>query len=402
MIYIILGFSFLLASYHYDYLDNKRGKFLLFGIYIIILICLAGFRYHLGIDSIRYEGKFSYQEPLNELTKDATDESRFGIGWLLLASFSKTISHEFFILQIIQSLYVNLIIGYFIKKNCKHPFLALFIYFIFLYSDFMVEIMREACAVSTFLFAWKYFKKKKWINYYFCCLLAFCFHISAIVTFLVPLAQVYGIKKIFKINLKLALVLSLVLVAGLYLSIKLFDFFATLSLIESVQERATTYAELDNQSGVRGASILGFISLGLNKVIYPAVAFIYYKKNQGPKKSNLQPLEIMIIFYMLFSVVSFSILIFQRFTNYFAPFIIMLISNSTYTKMHLRKIKYKLSFNLWMVILFPFFFIQLYGYFKEDGQSGVARYKRYEPYSSIIFKTQDKEREKLQRHFVDF
>lgn len=409
MLYILIACSLLFASYKYDYLGGKKGKLFIYAIFIAILIAIAGFRYELGIDSLRYEVDYHYLPSLDKLSKATIDDSRFGIGWLFLSSFAKTLSKEFFVLQLIQALYVNIIIGYFIRKNCKHPFLALLIYFIFLYPEFMFEILREACAVSTYLLGWKYFKEKIWSKYYLCCACAMLFHISAIVTFLVPLACLPWLRNYFKIDLKFGLVLVFVLIIGLYLSVKLFNFFATLSLIDSIQERAATYANMDNQSGVRSASILGFITMALIKIIYPGMAYYYYRKSCESKKGlgqtnliDLRAVEIMIAFYMLFSVASFSILIFQRFTNYFAMFVIILIGNCSYSKIITRRQKYKFSFNMWMMILLPFFFIQIYGFFKEDGKSGVARYRRYAPYASVFFKEKDKKREKLQNFYVGF
>ena len=337
MLYIILACALLLASYQYDYIETKSSKKQIYLLFLFILIFIAGFRYNLGIDSIRYENVYRYQVPLHKLSQDAIDDSRYGIGWMLLQSCARTISSDFSILQLIQSLYVNLIIGYFIYKYSKHPFLALFLYFIFLYPEFMFEILREACAVATYITGWIFFKKKKWIKYYICCSIAVCFHISAIITFLVPIAYAPGMRSIFKVNLRLCWILGLVLIVGLYLSVKLFDFFAALSLLESVQERAATYANIDHQSGVRGASILGFISMGLNRVIYPAIAYIFYIKNRTIDIKESHPLEIMIVFYMIFSIASFSIMILQRFTNYFAPFVILLLSNASYLRLHIAK-----------------------------------------------------------------
>lgn len=62
-------------------------------------------------------------------------------------------------MQICQAILVNIILFWFIKRNTKNIFFAVLIYYVFLYTNFMCEVMREACAVSMFLLSWEYFKR---------------------------------------------------------------------------------------------------------------------------------------------------------------------------------------------------------------------------------------------------
>lgn len=377
----------------------------MYWIFVILLIMLGGFRYKLGIDSIRYEDMQLTQPTLASLSKNDLDESRFGMGWMFFASFAKSLNASFVCLTLLHAIYINSIFGWFIKKYSKHCFLSLLIYFIFLYSDFQFEILRESSAVATFLLSWKYLLKRKWIGYYIFCFGAFLFHVSAIVTFLVPLAVLPHIKNYFKINKRFVVMLFVIIGASITINVIFFQFLAEVAFIDSVQERASTYVNHTNLSGQRQASIVGYLGIFINRIIYPlAVYFFIYKFIKKTKAENGYSLSFtkMIAFYLIFSAFSVGIVLCSRFTNYFFPFTMLLIADSAFTRLKLNKTTYKMKYCYWMLFLLPFFFIQSYAYFKEDGDSGVKRYHRYYPYSSVFMKISDSQRNKLQNYYIDW
>ena len=78
-----------------------------------------------------------------------------------------------------------------IKTYSKHPFSVILIYYCsFTFIEFNFELMRETIAVAIFLmYGIKYYLSKKWIKYYLIVLLAYSFHPSAMMMFLLPLIR---------------------------------------------------------------------------------------------------------------------------------------------------------------------------------------------------------------------
>ena len=168
MIYILILFLLLFLSFKFDYLGQKRNKELWFVLIGVLLVCLAGFRYRIGVDSIRYETKYGLVHILSNLTYDDIFDSSLKAEplFVLLFSAAKTISDDFWVLQMLQSILVIAIFWRFIKKNTQYWFISAFLFTLILYLHFTCEILRESCAVSMFLLGWEFYKEKKWIKYY--------------------------------------------------------------------------------------------------------------------------------------------------------------------------------------------------------------------------------------------
>jgi hypothetical protein len=58
MVYFIVLLFMLISVYRYDYRNQKKSKWAWYYLIMIMLVCIAGFRYNLGIDTLRYEKWF--------------------------------------------------------------------------------------------------------------------------------------------------------------------------------------------------------------------------------------------------------------------------------------------------------------------------------------------------------
>ena len=160
----------------------KNGLELAFSI-IILVSCI---RYDYGNDYMAYFERFksvvNYDYSISEILfgKDFDKEK----GWYILCKLFSPFG--FFTLVAFISIVQNVIYYNFIKKEVakKHWYLAMFIY-LFNNSFFLVQLsmMRQALAISLFVFAWTYIKKKKLIPSLVLIYLATTIHQSAMILY---------------------------------------------------------------------------------------------------------------------------------------------------------------------------------------------------------------------------
>ena len=398
MTYAIIIILLLCLIYHYDYQGHTRYRLGWYITLMVIFILLAGLRYRLGVDSIRYERTYPTLPTLSQYFNFDFDSIRYGKGYLLLNAVARSISDNFVVMQCILAIFVNAILFDFFYRNTSKIFFAVLLYFILQFVNYNFEILRESCAVATFVFAWRYFSTNKWFKYYLCAIVAILFHPSAGITLIVPLTRLPILSRIFKINSWTPWLILGVLGVGVIIS-KSFVDLITLIQITDIQDYADTYKDTHYIEG-KGLNIIGMTTTFLNAVCYPGITgwFIAKGKTLDRQTRNLNyknSLEAMLMCYIYIAVLVISIRLFYRFNNYFFPFFALAFSDVIFHKLKFNRKKYKLSFGVWSLILAPFILINIYGYLEVMGDYGIRKYHRYYPYDSVIFKEKDKTRERL-------
>ena len=130
MIYLIIILSFIILSYVYDYRGVTRFRLIWWLSLMVVLICVAGFRYQMGTDSIKYENEFKWLQPtLQDLRAEDFKNTRFAPLYIILSAACKSLTPEFMLVQFVVATIVNCTIFRFIWKNTPHIFLACFIVF---------------------------------------------------------------------------------------------------------------------------------------------------------------------------------------------------------------------------------------------------------------------------------
>ena len=399
MLYILILIVIIYFTYHFDYLGNIRYRDFCYYSLLTVFVLLAGLRYRIGVDSIRYEEVFKYVSNLYEITEYEIieNEERLDPLYALMSSLAKTISNDFWVLQLIQSLLVNTILFRFVRKNTKNLFFAILLYYIVLYANYMCEVMREACAVSMFLLAWEYFKSNKWIRFYLFSLLAFFFHTSAIVLFVLPIFNFLKIDKLLDINTKTTIFVLLgIVICGFIIQSNFYEYIQIYSINDSLSEKISRYKRKETLSGAI-FNWKGIISVAIRYVLYPiwAVITLKYSKKISPK------LATMVSWSLFYSMLMIPIAIFYRFNNYFLPFTIIAISEFAFLD-RILSISGKLviikGYVTWILIFFPLLFVHSYEYFSEVDKTGLKDYMRYYPYYSVISPEEDDNRERLFRY----
>lgn len=172
----------------YDLNSNKRGEKLWYYLLLFIFIAISGFAYNIGADTPGYMYEFdSYQWRFFHRLSDLNDVYHRQPGWVLTMLFCKLFSSEYLFFQLVTSTFINTVIFLFIRKHCDYPFLGIFFYAIVLYLQLNFNALRQAYAICFFFLGYNYLIEKKYIKYYLFALLAFSFHVSAALIFIIPL-----------------------------------------------------------------------------------------------------------------------------------------------------------------------------------------------------------------------
>lgn len=321
MIYTLIIISCLLLSFYYDYKERKHNKNLWYYIMCGVFIFLAGLRYHIGIDSSRYEMMFEYMPDLTHLSLNDMGFS-FAPGYSIFVSIVKSFSKSFIAFQIIHAAYVNIILFYFFKKYSSNWFLCTLIYFVVYYYFFNCEVLRESLAVATFLPGWKYFLKKKWTFYYIFSFLALSFHYSAAITLIFPIFTLKIFSKAFKVGWNLFFVIIITFIVAKFISVFFFDALSALDSISVIGEYSARYSNSEFYGGEKELNINGMITFTIKNIFYPFIALYILKKNYNFSNIlQINAFQTALGIFFLIAIFSNSIRILQRFLSYLYPII---------------------------------------------------------------------------------
>ena len=253
--------------------------------------------------------------------------------------------------------------------------------------------MREACAVSMFLLAWKAFKERRWIRYYILSTLAVGFHLSAIILYIIPLLNFLNISSILSRKGYILFFIVFCVLIGNIIQISLFDYLQLFDINDAINNRVMSYQDTDLAGST--LNIMGLVMNIPKFVIYPLGAALVYKKQNY---SNNKDICLICLLAIGFSIITLYSSLFYRFNNYFMPFVIITISTVSF---HSKQgmIRDNNRFMKWCLIIFPFIFMYIYGYMADVGNSGYKQYSVYYPYKSIIFKEKDNNREQIFNYY---
>lgn len=369
MIYVLILLLLVFLSIECEKWSGKKVN-IYYWLVFCVFVFIAAFRRDIGNDSISYARNYLYVPDLANLNMEYFNNSRYQPGYILFISLCKSISSEFYVLQILHALILNGLLFSFVKKYARNVFVALLCYAIINYLDYNTEIIRESLAIAISLHAFRYFEIKKWIHASILFLLAFSFHISAICVLLYPILF------LLNGNLKSVIITS---IASLLIPFS-FNYLPNIDAIllffgGDVTDMTYAYSihELNSSYNIN-YYILRYGSF----VLFPLMfVVIYYHVNDKPfRYSGFIYAICMLQMISLFSIA------FGRFSNYFLPFTWILISE---TITSIRTNGYKK-----ILILFVTFFM-LYSYqikliyldeWKESDFKYI--YQRYIPYKTIF------------------
>lgn len=336
--------------------------------YLFLCLCfvlLAGLRFYVGSDTHNYVCDFSIMPEISKLLEYHRWESRYQLGWDIYVCIIKTIFDNFVFVQLITATIVNVVIFWFIKRNTSNMFLALLSYFILNYFEYNMEIMREAIAIVLGLVAVKFYEENKRMYFILLLLLAFEFHISAVILVIVPfIAKIKYSNKIVIVTIMLSVIVPFLFtqLSGLANLIYLFT--------ASDPEYLLHYL---NQSMDNSRNLLYYLELYVSYLIIPMLCLLTLKENA--KFTG------MVIAFIVIRCMGMFTYAFYRFGNYFEPFYWILLADATYyywKKMYITKNVIITTFTI--CILFIYQRGQLGNY---PIYPGHKLYERYIPYEMV-------------------
>lgn len=407
MIYFVIILFLLWLIYLYDYRKESRGRDLSFYLVLIIFIALAGLRYKVGGDTGIYMKYFEDVHELGRLNSGDFAKTRFGPGFVVIASALKTISEDYIFFQFVHAIIVNTVVFFFIRKNCRHVFFAILLFFNFLYFYLIFEQVRESFAVAIFLLAWPAFKNGKWIIWYIASVLAFTIHISAVVMLFVPLMCVPGIKQFFTFGKRTWFICLGVFILAFLLQTIFFRYIEVLAVTDAMQDRAEAYGDMQSEGKFNIGKIITSI---IQFIAYPLIALYYI--NQQIKRAGSQEAKtvekenMMVLMSVYISIASIFMGIFVRYNNYFFIFPIIVMGDWIFTKLTFLKKSVRMGYLYWIILFIPMFGINLYNvYLTPVNKSGTLKtYMLYYPYNSVLDPETDINREKtityIHRHLL--
>lgn len=402
MEYLIIILGLLILTYIYDYRRSSTGKLLWYVITFIALVALAGLRYRIGIDSIRYEGYYKEVPVLWELKYSYFAKVRWEPGFVVLLSACKSISKDFTLFQLVHAFIVNSAVFILFWKNSRNPFLGILLYCFYSYLALNTEVLREALAVALFLFAWPYFKRNNFLVYYLFILGAISMHIGAIVCLFCPIFVIPKVRYLFTFGKRTFVICAAILIVGFAINQLFFNYVKLLSFSATLVDRATAYAE--NDLGKSTYNIMGILGNIVKWILYPIIAMYFLNKefSQMPdkKRSAFLHAEVLAMVSIYIAVLTIVINIFHRFNSYFIIFSILLVSDWVFSTLKVKAKRYRLNFIYWCLVLLPSFVFLLRAEFGPIGYGGrLKNYMTYYPYSSRLDPQEDRNREAVFRYY---
>lgn len=379
MIYNIIFILLLCLSYYYDFCSHRNGRKEWYYAILVFFILFAGLRWRLGIDTPNYIYHFYYSIP--EIEKLTDDDINFGSKplWILLNSAVKTLGGRYYVVQLIESAFVNTLILNYFKRHSRYVFTCIFFYYVFLYLSFSFTIMKAAISIVVCLYANDFILKKKWIKGYMLYLISVMFHPQAILIMLTPFLLFLKLNKKSVLLFFLLFVLSLSFQEYLGDSLYLFDF------DENIYDKAEKVATLDRYSS--RISNFNFAVANILPYFIYAILSLFAIKRFKPN-SNMLKFESLMVIYLCFIVIEMNVYIAYRFALYYSVYFIIFLSETYVEFASLgRNSKYKTKvFSKSLLLVLPFLLLM-----------GYVTYQRawiFNPYSTVIEREIDQTREK--------
>ena len=379
MIYIFIAILLLLLSFRYDLCGRNKGKSLWYNVVLLILILVAGLRWRLGVDTVGYLNTFYHKTPF--LENFSLDDYPIGKDPLfrLMNSVVLSIGGRFYIVQLLHAAFVNILIFKYIKKHSNYIFVCIFFYFITRYIVYNTEIMRASMSIVICLFANDYILERKWTKGYLLYFIALLFHAQAILMFFIPFFF------FLRLNIKGVLFLMGAYCAGYYISSLLGDYLFLLFDDDIIIGKAQKYVESENYGTGDQYNFVSIIQNFLPRIIYLMWAIIWLKKNRP--QSRLLKLEPLALFFIMFLLIQINLRIAYRYVDCFYIYAVLFYSELFVGISQKANYNYGIRLVRSLIIFIPilvFFGIRFTN-------------KRINPYSSVIEKSIDNERERLYR-----
>ena len=383
MIYILVFILLLIPVVKYDLMAKSGGEGGWYFFNLVVLILLAGLRYRVGGDTLMYMSMYAEWPAIDELKYFDFEDALYNPLWYVYTSIAKSLSDEFWVLQIIQSVIVNCIFFHFFRKySPQYYFSAILLYYVGYYCYFNMEVMREALCICILLLATSWLLEKKWIKYILVSIIATGIHYSAAVMLCFPLLMLLFKQSSWQWQLlvlfSVLALLNVVNVASLIISL--------LPVDEQLGMLVEKYIDIET-------SLMGMIAQVLK---YLPVFGMIFIRSRYPElyPDKFAPIVMGVVFAYAMAM---GFAGFERLVNYFIPFIIVYLVHTVYY--FISKVDFGISQISHMVLFLSLSLLTFnYAYYYMRGistaQPGTSFYHRFAPYYSVLDPKIDVHRER--------
>ena len=377
--YYIVFLLLLWFSWNYDFSNKIRTKEKYEKLVLLILVLMAGFRYHIGGDTINYIHTFEHTEKIPELIRSGLGQDQLLQPiWTLFLSAVRTFTDDYLYVQIIHAVFFNLLLYRFIKKSDGKVFLSFAIMFWIIWVYLNFENARESLCVALFLNGYIELKDGNLGRYLLYVLPALFIHYFAIIIIAIVLLLYYLTPKQTIITFTILSFFMMFIDAD---SLSSYLILAMGYTDGSLVDLASRYLDSD-MYGFSNLNLFGIMIKGIHLLWPISLALYLYKKGE-----NILDVKVSILFVFLL-VAAARIVIFARFENYIWPIIIV----ETSIMLSTEKLRNSRSVIISTLVIFNV--ITYHGYFKKPNADSVSLgYDyRYIPYKTV-FQSPDPTRE---------
>lgn len=364
--------------YYYDYKGYKKNRELWYKVVLVLFILIAGLRYRIGIDTVRYLYDYYHDTPTLYSLKFGDLNIANNPLWKILNSFFYTLGAKYYIVQLVESAFVNILIFKYVKKHTSYIFTSVLLYFLWMYASYSFEAMKAGFSMALCLFANDYFLDKKWVKFVLISLLAFLFHPSSII---ITFFSCFTFLKINKMGL---LILCITFFVGGMLQLIYGDLILAFSFNDYLYNKAAVYGESDRYFTADSNRNVVYYAVHYVFIVLPSLLSFWVVKNK--RNLSLLKFEPYLFLALFFVTMSANIYLFFRIYYFYTIYIILFISQAIVDLW--KGIRFKLSFLNAILILLPFIVYMYYSYVGD-------RWMRYYPYASVVEKTINHQREKM-------
>lgn len=214
MIYFVIFAYLFVLGFLYDICGHERHRMFHSFFALALLVLVSGFRYRVGSDTVVYMDDYKYVHDLWHLDCSDFVNTIYDPAWILLTSIIRTVDGDFWVVQLIVSLFQIGVFAYFIQKVCPSiKFMMFVFYYLFQYTLQNMEVLRESMALSFFLFGVLALNENKLIKYSLFAIMAFMCHKFSFLIFCIYFLYYFLISRVPMLSLGL-LVLFVLLAVG--------------------------------------------------------------------------------------------------------------------------------------------------------------------------------------------
>lgn len=366
----------------YDIQGYTNWKEAWINIFMVLLILLAGLRYHIGTDTVHYESWFENAPELSDIFRDADLWSE--PLWTLLLSLVKTTTDSYIVFQFVVAIIFNTLLFRFLKSTTDKIFTVLFFVFCVSWWVLSFEVLRESICVVLYLNALLYLKERKILHYVIIGIIMMGFHKFSFVMMLITPLVVF-VKE--KITLPIVILITVLLFFSDSV-IELIDLISIRYLDDESVSRIGAYLYNSEHEGAIQTNIWGYLRALLLSFALPIITIAYNQTNDNMKFFNR-----VLILILLFSTLQTKLIIFYRLLNYLNILFIICFVNVLYNSRISQPI---IKTGLYMLVsLYLYFGTQnFYRPSHIEYRSGINYNCVYIPYKTV-FEEPDPTREAL-------